>query len=304
MVDCGLISDIKKISGSKIFTDELKKIADSVSKNNVSVLISGERGVGKKLFAQYIHFLGSNPDNSFYCYKGNWKELVSLVSDNNFLSGHITVFFNRIETLPLDLQNKLVFLIKETGFNHKNIRFIFSTQESLDEKIEQNLFSKDLYFLISTVLVNMIPLRHRKEDILDIAEALLNEYKDFYTYDSQGFSETAKSDIMNYFWAGNLAELRNAVERGIICASGPLIQSKDMALQLGNDTGFAQDVVLEYNDTTEDKSLKTALDSFKKAYLIKILEENNWNQTKTAKVLGIQRTYVIRLINELQIRKK
>jgi len=304
LVDCGLISDIKKISGSKIFTDELKKIANSVSKNNVSVLISGERGVGKKLFAKYIHFLGGYPENSFYCYKGDWNGLVTLINECNYLSDHITVFFNRIEQLPLELQDKLVFLIKEAGFNHKNIRFIFSTQESLDEKIEQNLFSKDLYFLISTVLVNMIPLRQRKEDILELAEAFLNEYRDLYSYDSQGFSETTKSDIMNYFWAGNVAELKNAVERGIICASGSLIQSKDMALQLGNDTGFAQDVVLEYIDTDEDKSLKNALDSFKKAYLIKILEENNWNQTKTAKVLGIQRTYVIRLINELQIRKK
>ena len=75
-----------------------------------------------------------------------------------------------------------------------------------------------------------------------------------------------------------------------------------MALKNVNDSEFARNIALENNN--EDKTLKTALDSFKKAYLIKILEENNWNQTKTAKVLGIQRTYVIRLINELQIRKK
>ena len=302
MIDCGLISDIKKVSETKIFTEELKRIAASVSKNDASVLISGEKGIGKALFARYIHFLGNNSENNFYSYKGSWDELVALINNCNYLSEHITVYFNRIEQLPLEQQEKLVLLIKDAGFNHKNMRFIFSTQTTLDEKIEQNLFSKDLYFLISNVLVNMIPLRQRKEDIVELAEFYLNESKSLFAADAAGFSETAKSDMMNYFWAGNIAELKNAVERGVICSDGSLIQSQDMALKLTDNSEFAQNVVLE--GEAEDKSLKTALDSFKRAYLIKILEENNWNQTKTAKVLGIQRTYVIRLINELQIRKK
>lgn len=302
MLDCGFISDIKKVSDTKIFTDELKRVAESVSNNNASVLISGERGIGKKLFAQYIHFLGKNPDTSFYCYQGNWNELIAIINNCNYLSEHITVFFNRIEQFSLELQENLVLLIKDSGFNHRNVRYIFSTEASLDEKVEQKLFSKDLFFLISNVLVNMIPLRQRKDDILALAEFFFMESKKLYSGNSDGFSEKAKSDMINYFWAGNIAELKNAVERGVICADGTLIQSQDMALKNVNDSEFARNIALENNN--EDKTLKTALDSFKKAYLIKILEENNWNQTKTAKVLGIQRTYVIRLINELQIRKK
>ena len=302
MIDCGFISDIKKVSDTKIFTDELKRVAQSVCSSNASVLISGERGLGKKLFARYIHFLGKNPENTFYNYQGNWNELVAIINNCNYLSEHITVFFNRIEQLSLEIQEKLVLLIKDSGFNHRNVRYIFSTETSLDEKVEQQLFSKDLYFLISNVLVNMIPLRQRKDDILSIADFFFMESKNLYSSNSDGFSENAKSDMINYFWTGNIAELKNAVERGIICSTGPLIQTQDMALRIGNDSDFAQNIALENN--SEDKSLKTALDSFKKAYLIKILEENNWNQTKTARVLGIQRTYVIRLINELQIRKK
>lgn len=302
MIDCGFISDIKKVSDTKIFTDELKRVAQSVCSSNASVLISGERGLGKKLFARYIHFLGKNPENTFYNYQGNWNELVAIINNCNYLSEHITVFFNRIEQLPLEIQENLVLLIKDSGFNHRNVRYIFSAETSLDEKVEQQLFSKDLYFLISNVLVNMIPLRQRKDDILSLADFFFMESKNLYSSNSDGFSENAKSDMINYFWTGNIAELKNAVERGLICSTGPLIQTQDMALRIGNDSDFAQNIALENN--SEDKSLKTALDSFKKAYLIKILEENNWNQTKTARVLGIQRTYVIRLINELQIRKK
>ena len=304
MIDCGFIGDIKKVSDTKIFTEELKKVAQTVSKNDASVLISGEMGVGKSLFARYIHFLSNSTENNFYNYQelGSWDNLVEIIKNCNYLSEHITIYFNRIEKLPLELQMKLVFLIKDAGVNHRNVRFIFSTEVFLDEEIEQNRFSKDLYFLISTVLINMIPLRQRKEDIPFIAEAFFTEYKKRYASDSEGFSENAKSDMISYFWSGNIAELKNAVERGIICSTGSLINTQDMALRLVDDSEFAQNVVLE-NDNA-DKSLKTAIDSFKRAYLIKILEENNWNQTKTARVLGIQRTYVIRLINELQIRKK
>ena len=77
----------------------------------------------------------------------------------------------------------------------------------------------------------------------------------------------------------------------------PFIKTTDLALKTGNEG------VLEAGLTAEDKTLKTAVNAFKKAYVTKILEENNWNQTKTAKILGIQLTYVIRLIDELQIRK-
>ena len=101
--------------------------------------------------------------------------------------------------------------------------------------------------------------------------------------------------MKNYFWPGNIAELKNAVERAFIVGEPPYIKTSNMAL--GSEGG------LPSVETGEDKTLKTAVNAFKKAYVTKILEENNWNQTKAAKVLGIQRTYVIRLIDELQIRK-
>ena len=76
-----------------------------------------------------------------------------------------------------------------------------------------------------------------------------------------------------------------------------------MALGLGSGSTASSGELLQTAEVIQDKSLKTAVNAFKKAYVTKILEENNWNQTKAAKVLGIQRTYVIRLMDELQIRK-
>ena len=199
------------------------------------------------------------------------------------------------DNLSAPLQEKLLVLLKSVREERKNIRFIFSTEVNIEDKIEQGLFLQDLYQLMSTVPVNMIPLRQRKDDILPIADYYFAKLSAVSGVGFKGFSEEALEVMKNYFWPGNIAELKNAVERAFIVGEPPYIKTSDMAIALADS--------LPSVETGEDKSLKTAVNAFKKSYVTKILEENNWNQTKTAKVLGIQRTYVIRLIDELQIRK-
>lgn len=307
--NCELKNNIEKIGKSKIFTDELKKIAISVCKNNASILLVGEKGTGKSLFAEYIHYIGNNSVENFYSFncksfsdKREWNELINIINDCTFLSEQVTIFFNYVNQLPVELNENLVCLIKDSRFKNKNIRFIFSSDIPLEENVELGLFSKELYFLICNVLINVVPLRQRKEDIIPIAEYFFDLFKKIYNSEMEGFSDEAKSNLKDYFWSGNLLELKNAVERGFIFGKSSLIKSGDMALDFGQDSKSAEKDVL--SEDFSDKSLKNALDSFKKAYVTKILEENDWNQTKAAKVLGIQRTYVIRLINELQIRNK
>ena len=144
---------------------------------------------------------------------------------------------------------------------------------------------------------------NRKEDIIPIANYYFGKLKAQSGLPFEGFSEEAKEVMLNYFWQGNVAELINAVERAFITGQPPFIKTADMALGSVNGSPESAGGVLETTDGVQDKTLKTAVNAFKKAYVTKILEENNWNQTKAAKVLGIQRTYVIRLIEELQIRK-
>lgn len=304
-----LKNNIEKIGESKIFTEEMKKIAVSVSKNNASILLVGEKGTGKSLFAEYIHYLGNNSVENFYSFNCKsfsdelkWNELIGFINRFALVSNQITVFFNYVNQLPVEMNENLVFLIKDTRLKNKNIRFIFSSDVSLEENVETGVLSKELYYLIGNVLINIVPLRQRKEEIIPIAEYYFYEYKKLYNSEKEGFSDIAKNNIKNYFWYGNLLELKNAVERGFILGKSSLIKSDDMALNFGQNSESMKEDIL--SEEYSDKSLKNALDSFKKAYVTKILEENDWNQTKTAKVLGIQRTYVIRLINELQIRKK
>lgn len=293
---------VDSLAGQSQFIEELKKISTVLCKNNASVLLKGEKGTGRRQFAFLVHLQGKNNPEDFFEHNcrvyseretERFFELISLLPSFDFLGK--TIFISNADNLSAPLQEKLLVLLKSIREERKNIRFIFSTEVNIEDKIEQGLFLQDLYQLMSTVPVNMIPLRQRKDDILPIADYYFAKLSAVSGAGFKGFSEEALEVMKNYFWPGNIAELKNAVERAFIVGEPPYIKTSDMAIALADS--------LPSVETGEDKSLKTAVNAFKKSYVTKILEENNWNQTKTAKVLGIQRTYVIRLIDELQIRK-
>ena len=295
-------NSVNSLAGESQFVAELKKISMVLCKNNASVLLKGEKGTGKRQFALLVHLQGKNNPEDFFEHNcrvysehetERFFDLVSQLPSFDFLGK--TIFISNVDNLSAVLQEKLLVLLRATREEQKNLRFIFSTEVNLEDKIEQGVFSNDLYCLMSSVPVNMIPLRQRKDDILPIANYYFAKLSTVSGVGFKGFSEEALEVMKNYFWPGNIAELKNAVERAFIVGEPPYIKTSDMAL--GSEGG------LPTVETGEDKTLKTAVNAFKKAYVTKILEENNWNQTKAAKVLGIQRTYVIRLIDELQIRK-
>ena len=295
-------NSVNSLAGESQFVAELKKISMVLCKNNASVLLKGEKGTGKRQFALLVHLQGKNNPEDFFEHNcrvysehetERFFDLVSQLPSFDFLGK--TIFISNVDNLSAVLQEKLLVLLRTTREEQKNLRFIFSTEVNIEDKIEQGVFSNDLYCLMSSVPVNMIPLRQRKDDILPIANYYFAKLSTMSGVGFKGFSEEALEVMKNYFWPGNIAELKNAVERAFIVGEPPYIKTSDMAL--GSEGG------LPTVETGEDKTLKTAVNAFKKAYVTKILEENNWNQTKAAKVLGIQRTYVIRLIDELQIRK-
>ena len=295
-------NSVNSLAGESQFVAELKKISMVLCKNNASVLLKGEKGTGKRQFALLVHLQGKNNPEDFFEHNcrvysehetERFFDLVSQLPSFDFLGK--TIFISNVDNLSAVLQEKLLVLLRTTREEQKNLRFIFSTEVNIEDKIEQGVFSNDLYCLMSSVPVNMIPLRQRKDDILPIANYYFAKLSTVSGVGFKGFSEEALEVMKNYFWPGNIAELKNAVERAFIVGEPPYIKTSDMAL--GSEGG------LPSVETGDDKTLKTAVNAFKKAYVTKILEENNWNQTKAAKVLGIQRTYVIRLIDELQIRK-
>ena len=298
--------------GQSQFIQELKKISLVLCKNTSCILLKGEKGTGRRLFAYLVHLQGKNNPEDFFeldCRVYTQDEalkflaLVEQMPSYEFLGK--TVFISGADCMTSAVQEKLLAVLGAIRGERKNIRFVFSTEVHIEDKIEQGTFSKDLYCLMSSVPVNMLPLRQRKEDILPVAEYYFARLRTVYGMGFEGFSDEAVEVMKNYFWPGNVAELVNAVERAFIMGEPPYIKTSALALGAGagSDAAGSEEELLQAAEAVQDKTLKTAVNAFKKAYVTKILEENDWNQTKAAKVLGIQRTYVIRLIDELHIRK-
>ena len=202
--------------------------------------------------------------------------------------------------MPVILQKTFLDLIKATSQKGMDLKVICSVESSLEEKVNSGKFLPDLYYRLNAIVLNILPLRQRKEDIIPLAESYLQTFAKKSGYKFTSFSEAAKEAMLNHFWLGNADELINSVQRAFIIGQEPVIKAVDLGLESEASVENFSPIETEL----DDKSLKSAVDLFKKEYVTKILEENGWNQTKTAQILGIQRTYVIRLMNELNIRKK
>lgn len=298
--------NIVPFAGVSAFTKEMTALIQTLSKNNSSVLLIGERGSGKRLIAQHIHYSIAKSFGYFFevnCKSFNQNQILDAFETVNKLITYeqrITLFVSFVDELNAAVQNAFLELIKKTSSKGLDIKIICSVESSLEERVNEGKFLSDLYYRLNAIVLNVLPLRQRKEDILPIAESYLKVFSKKSGYKFTNFSNTAKSAMLKHFWVGNADELINSVQRAFIVGEVPVIKAIDLGLENENPVENSSPIETDL----QDKSLKTAIDMFKKEYVTKILEENGWNQTKTAKILGIQRTYVIRLMNELDIRKK
>ncbi len=316
---------------------DLLMIVKKAAITNSSVLITGESGVGKELFAEQIYLNSSRRDKPFV--RVNCAALSDTLMESE-LFGHVkgaytsadtgrdgrfkladggTIFLDEVGEIPLALQPKLLRIIQDKQFEmvgssetlSVDVRIIAATNRNLEEMVRHGLFREDLYFRLNVLPIRVPPLRARKEDILPIAEHFLLRYSAEVGKAYEGFSESALKAMAAYRWPGNIRELENAVARACIIGNPPMIQTADMRLTLSAEDkplafdGQCAELATVVADSMQgDRSLKAALKTFKRAYLIKILEECSWNQTKAGVVLGIQRTYVSSLMRELHVRDR
>ena len=292
-------------AGLSDFANQMRDLIENLSKDNASVLLIGERGTGKRLISQHIHYKAAGnfgyyfEINSKSFYKQQLMEAFSTVQNRIALNQKITLFLSFVDELSDEMQQVFKTFLQKTSKKSLNIKIICSVENSLEEKVSRGYFLPDLYYRLNSVVLNVLPLRQRREDIIPIAQTYLKSFSKKSGYNFTDFSEDASFSMKNCIWAGNADELINAVQRAFIIGTPPVINSSDLGIF--NSRNFFDDNMQKNN---ESKTLKNAIETFKKEYVTKILEENGWNQTKTAKVLGIQRTYVIKLINELNIQKR
>ena len=306
------------IGSSKVILDKLN-IAKKIAVTNSSVLITGESGVGKELFAEQIH-LNSNrsngpfirvncaslPDNLienelFGHVKGAFTDAISDRRGRFELADKGTIFLDEIGEIPLNLQSKLLRVLQHKVFEKVgssssiqiDVRILAASNINLEKALEEGTFRKDLYYRLNVLPFFIPPLRERKDDILELAEYFLNKVNIQTNKKKNSFAIEAMEELLTYSWPGNVRELENVIERAVIVSMTDMINVDD--LMLHNNPGN--------KDQYLEKSLRDAITQFKKYFIKSVLDKHNWNQTLTSKVLGIQRTYLSKLIKEHNLRR-
>jgi two-component system response regulator AtoC len=288
-----------------------------VSGSEVSVLVLGESGTGKTLVARAIHDLslrkekpfividcGAIPENLleselFGYEKGAFTGAYGRKLGKFELADGGTVFLDEIGELPPALQLKLLRVLQGRSFErvggnetlHVDVRVIAATNRDLEAALQDGSFRQDLFFRLNVIPVLVPPLRERRDDIPLLAGYFLKKFNEEVKGRVRGFTPEALSALGAYRWPGNVRELENVVERAVVLGEGDWIDRADLPLEIA--AGPAAD---------SEGGLEAAVRLFKRQRVMDALRRANGNKTRAAALLGIQRTYLFRLMRSLDIR--
>src|SRR3954468_50851 len=304
----------------KIF-DLVAQVANSRS----TVLLQGESGTGKEVIAKAIHLNAPRRDKPFVPVntgsmptdllestlfghlKGAFTSAIASKKGLFEVADKGTLFLDEIATMGLDTQAKILRVLQDRRFMHLggiqeiqvDVRIIAATNIDLRQMVREGRFREDLFYRLNVITIDLPPLRSRREDI----PLLASHFLEFYAHENgmplRKLSADALRALMDYEWQGNVRELENCIERGVVLSSGPIIGSD---LLPGHMTGRSfQDALLEHNPNA---SLFDILEDIERRIIIEKLERCNWNQTEAAEQFRIPLSTLNQKIKRLNIEIK
>ena len=299
---------------NKVIADAVK-VADS----KTTVLIEGESGTGKELIARLIHKSGPRRDKPFIIVNcgaipETLLEAELFGHEKGAFTGALfkkiglfetadggTIFLDEIGEMSQSMQVKFLRVLQEGTFNRigsskpimVDVRVISATNKDLEEMTKEGKFREDLFYRINIIQLKVPPLRERRKDITVLAEHFLKKFGTEKGLRKIEFSSEAMKAMLSYHWPGNVRELENAVERAVVMGDGHKIMVDDLPIRK-TDVKFQEGIKVGL-------TLKVAQDVFRKEFVKKTLAYTHGNRRKAAEIMGIQRTYLSRLINELDL---
>jgi len=301
-----------------------------LSASRSTVLISGETGTGKELFARAIHYCGERRSKPFV--PVNCAALPDHLIENE-LFGHSkgaftgalleksgllqeadggTLFLDEINSLSLSVQSKLLRVLQDQEFRPLgstksktvNVKIIAATNADLRHLVETRLFREDLFYRLNVLSLALPPLRDRKEDILLLANHSLNAYTKEFGKRTLHLSHAAKVKLMGYSWPGNVRELQGVLQRTVAMASGDLLEAHDLDLPetekpelIGPTMALMSREGISDNCSFQDMKAKV-IEEFERAYLSELLSTHQGNISKAARVAKKERRAFQRLLHK------
>jgi two-component system NtrC family response regulator len=287
--------------------EEVINLAARVADSKANVLITGENGTGKEVLAKGIHYLSSRRDAPFVAV--NVPALTETLLESE-LFGHErgaftgadkmkkgrfeiahsgTIFLDEVGDIPQSIQVKLLRVLQEHQFERVggtekidvDVRIIAATNKDLEQKIKDGTFREDLYYRLNVVSIKIPPLRERKEDILPMIESFIEKYCKENNKEKFEISKEAADVLMKYNYPGNVRELENIIERGVVLTRGNVITLNDLPM---NIKGFKDERTLA---ALREGSLTEQVEALEKQLIFDALQESDGNQTKAGKLLGL-----------------
>ena len=303
----------KDIIGSNKKMTQAIEIAKSAASSPSSVLIYGETGTGKELFAQSIHNGGNRRNKPFIAQNcaaipETLLEGILFGTEKGGFTGAVeregifeqanegTLLLDEINSMSLGLQAKLLRVLQE-GYIRRiggikdipvDVKIIATTNEEPLESIKNGTLRKDLYYRLNVVYINIPPLKERKDDILTLVNHFITKYNYILGRDIAGIDGEVLESFYNYSWPGNVRELENFIESAMNYA--PIhrryLQNEDF---ISCSNIFSNNIIIKNNSSIIDTSLPNYLEEIEKGIIIKTLKANDNNISKTARKLGIKR---------------
>ncbi|MBC2856371.1 MAG: sigma-54 dependent transcriptional regulator [Cetobacterium sp.] len=307
-----------EIIGQSTRVKEVKNLIDKVAESDLTVLVTGENGVGKELIAKEIFKKSDRRKESFITIscaslpeelierelfgyeRGAFQGATSSKKGILEEADGGTVFLDEISAMDLKAQAKLLRVIEYGEFRRVggnktrrvNVRFIVSTNKDLKDETEKGKFRKDLYHRLTVFPIEVAPLKERKDDIPILANYFLNKIVRDLHRDIPVISGEAMKYLMEYSYPGNIRELKNMIERMVILSNDRTIGVEDLPLEIKMKSDTVENKTVigvgPLKDILEQEIY--SLDEVEKVVIAMALQKTRWNKQETSKLLGIGRT--------------
>ena len=307
-----------KMIGSSAPMRKIYDLIKKISQTNSTVLITGETGTGKELAAVALHWQSNRASGPFVkvnCAaipetlieselfghkKGAFTNAVSDKIGKFELADKGTIFLDEIGDMSLNVQAKVLRVLQEFEFEpvgdnkirKVDVRVIAATNKPLYRLIEEGKFREDLFYRLKVIEIDMPPLRIRKDDIPELIEFFLRQFSDSYNRCFKILSKRALDILCEYDWPGNVRELKGVAEKLVVLTEGDTIREQDVS-----------EILFKKNEIEHIKQgkFKDVMIDVERDFIKRTLNENNWNVTRSADVLGLNRTSLYKKMKNLGI---
>jgi len=308
----------RMVVGRSVKMNRAIELSKKAAASRSTVFLLGESGTGKEIFARAIHNWGERKDKPFIAIncvglsrelleselfgheKGAFTGAIELKKGKMELAHGGTVFLDEVGDVSQEVQTKLLRFLQEREFERVggtkpicvDVRIIAATNRDLDAAVKKGEFREDLYYRLNVIPITLPPLRERREDIPLLSIYFLQRFAVETKKKFTEITQEAQEKLLAYEWPGNVRELANVIERAVVLGQGPKLSLHDLPTKMVSAGSASRRDGFVYHD---------AIDDYRRELILKVLAQTQGNRAAAAKVLGLQRTYLSRLIKGLRI---